>query len=200
MKTYILYTTSKSARVQEQADVFASEISKTKGRGLVRVLVVHKLPKRAVTAIDADGHKKPTWDWFRSTFPKGDHNGVIFHFTPYYRAKWGITTTINGARNPDNRDFPEFFICDDLSVKAAPSYPEWVTGFLRKLFHEHAHYDEDLDDELGNVLTQTSVHDMDYKLKKIHLYHYLVDYRGQAFKESVQAVMNSVIKLIKQYV
>ena len=75
-----------------------------------------------------------------------------------------------------------------------------MTGFLRKLFHEHAHFDEDLDDDLGNVLTQTSVHDMDYKLKKIHLYHHLVDYRGQAFKESVQAVMNSVIKLAKRII
>ena len=40
MKTYVLYTTSKSKRVQEQADIFASEISGTKGRGEVKITVV----------------------------------------------------------------------------------------------------------------------------------------------------------------
>ena len=35
MKRYILYTTSKSSWFREQADIFAKEISKTKGRGEV---------------------------------------------------------------------------------------------------------------------------------------------------------------------
>jgi hypothetical protein len=194
MKTYILYTTSKSAWIKEQAELFASEISKTKGRGEVRIEVVHRIPKRVPVQTDQKGHVKPVW----GLFERDKYNGVIFHFTPYYRAKWGITATINGSRNDKNLAYPEFWVCAD-TYEMAKGYND-LSEFLRLLFHEHAHFDEDLDDAIGNVLTQESVHDVDYKLKKIHQYHYLVDYRGQALKEAVNQVMNDVIKLVKRFI
>lgn len=208
MKTYILYTTSKSKRVQEQADIFASEISKTKGRGEVKIKVVNKRPSWCDRAVDADGHNKPTWEWFNNMFPKDDYDGVVFHFNTRQRKDWQITPTINGARNPYNKDIPEFWICDDLSVKPADGYEKEriydtdivVTNFLRLLFHEHGHYDEDVDNTVGDVLTQDSVHDTDYKLKRIHLYHYLIDYRGKELKEQVAKVVSAVFKLAKKFI
>lgn len=208
MKTYILYTTSKSKKVQEQADIFASEISKTKGRGEVKIKVVHKRPNWCDRALDVDGHVKPTWEWFDNMFPKADYDGVIFHFNTRQRKDWQITPTINGSRNPYNLDIPQFWLCDDLKTTPAEGYEKEriydtdiiITNFLRLLFHEHAHFDEDLDNTVGNILTQDSVHDTDYKLHRIHLYHYMVDYRGKDLKEKVTKVVNTVFKLAKKYI
>ena len=212
MKTYILYTTSKSKRVQEQADIFASEISKTKGRGEVQIKVVYKKAPRKITMVlRDDGYYMPSWEWFNAALPRLDYDGVIFHFTTYYRSKWGIKGKkgpVGGSRNLDNKDFPQFWVCDDLAEVPAHGYEKEkiydtdiiVTDFLRKLFHEHAHYDEDIDDTVGDILTQHSVHDTDYKLHQIHLYHYLVDYRGKKLKEDVAKVMAATFKLVKKFI
>lgn len=211
MKTYILYTTSKSKRVQEQADIFASEISKTKGRGEVKVKVIFKKATLPKMILRADGYYMPSWEWFNATFPRLDYDGVIFHFSTYYRSKWGIKGKkglIGGSRNPDSKDFPQFWVCDDLEETPAKGYETAkiydtdmiVTDFLRKLFHEHAHYDEDVDDAVGDNLNQDSVHDTDYKLHQIHLYHYMVDYRGKELKEQVAKVVAAVFKLAKKFI
>lgn len=196
MKRYILYSTSGSKWFKEQADLFAAAISQSKGRGPVTIAeIVRKIPKDVPIEIDSDGDLKPTWEWFTRTFPKGDYDGVIFHLTPYYRRKWGISSNIGGSRNAHNREYPEFWVCAD---KGEQSKGYDISKFLRILFHEQGHFDEDLDDELSNILTQDSVHDFDYRLKRIHQYHLLVDYRGQAFKEKVNTVTNAVIKLFKK--
>jgi hypothetical protein len=213
MKTYILYTTSKSKRVQEQADIFASELSRTKGRGEVKIKVVtNKLPKSPKMVLRSDGYYMPSWEWFKAIMPHDGYDGIIFHFSTYYRSKWGIkspkNTVIGGSRNPVSKDYPMFWVCDDLSEESAKGYENEriydtdivVTDFLRKLFHEHAHYDEDVDDMVGDNLNQYSVHHTDYDLKKIHLYHYMVDYRGKDLKEQVAKVIASVFKLVKKYV
>lgn len=202
MKTYILYTTSTSGWYQEQADIFASEISKTKGRGEVNIVVKNiRIKDYPDLYVDKDGDILPKWSWFRSICRKNDYDGVILHFTPMYRKRWGIKSgqkgkIVNGSRNKDNREYPEFWVCSEKEM--SDGYD--LSQFLRLLFHEHAHFDEDLDDKLGNLLTQTSVHDFDYRLKKIHLYHYVVDYRGQNFKEKVNKVINDVVKLVKRFI
>ena len=209
---YILYTTSKSKRVQEQADIFASEISKTKGRGEVKITVVtNKLPTAPKMIQRLDGYYMPSWEWFNASLPCLDYDGVIFHFSTYYRSKWGIKGRkgpIGGSRNKDNKDFPQFWVCDDLKELPAEGYEKEriydtdiiVTDFLRKLFHEHAHYDEDVDNSVGDNLNQESVHDMDYKLHQIHLYHYLVDYRGKKLKEDVAVLIAKIFKLVKKFI
>lgn len=204
MKTYVLYTTSKSKFVTDQANIFVSKISETKGRGEVKIEVRFKIPKKVDLIKDSEGYIRPSWDWFKTQFPKENFDGVIFHFTPYYKTKWGLknpkTKNWGGSRNSSSTDYPEFWVCDDLNPIQALGYPVWVNDFIRKLFHEHAHYDEDVDDKNGNVLTQDSVHTTDYKLKKIHEYHLLVDYRGKAFKEAVNRIMADVIKLAKKII
>lgn len=208
---YILYTTSKSKRVQEQADIFAKEISKTKGRGEVKITVVYQKARTPKMIMRLDGYYMPSWEWFNTSLPRLDYDGVIFHFSTYYRSKWGIKGSkglIGGSRNLDNKQFPQFWVCDDLVDAPAQGYEKEriydtdiiVTDFLRKLFHEHAHYDEDVDDSVGDNLNQNSVHDFDYRLKKIHLYHHLVDYRGKAYKDKVNDVVNKVIKLVKKFI
>lgn len=213
MKTYVLYTTSKSKRVQEQVDIFASQISRTPGRDQVKIKVVYqKAPKQPTMVLRKDGYYMPSWDWFKKNYPKGDYDAAIAHFTPYYRVKWGIKGKpghiLGGSRNPDNKVSPEFWVCDDLSPESAKGYEKeriydtdiLVTNFLRLLFHEHGHYDEDVDNNVGDNLNQYSVHHTDYDLKKIHLYHYMVDYRGQQLKENVAKVVAAAVKLVKKFI
>lgn len=197
MKKYILYSTSKAKWFKEQADLFASEISKSKGRGdVVIVDMVRKIPKRVPLFIDKDNDAKPDWEWFEQTFSPEEYDGVIFHFTPYYRKKWGISNHLGGSSHTSNKDYVQFWVCADQGDMAR-GY-EALSNFLRILFHEQAHFDENLDDEYNNILTQDSVHDFDYRLKKIHLYHYLVDYRGKTLQDKVNKILSEVIKLAKK--
>ena len=209
MKTYILYTTSRSKEVQRQADIFAKEISQTKGRGDVQIEVKYFRPPFTIPTYKywSDSRKEDTvsipWYWFLQQFDKKNYNGVIFHFLPSQRTRWGLSEKIAGRKHSENKEYPAFWICSDLSKLAYKGYEgkktlidgETITRFLRILFHEHGHFDEDLDNEVGNLLGQDSVHDTDYKLKEIHMYHYLVDYRGMAFKEAVNKLTVLVIKL-----
>lgn len=195
---YILYTTSRPTWYQEQANLFASEISKTKGRGEVTITVVRKLPRAVRLAVDSDGDKILDWSWFKEALPRNDNDGVIFHFTPTYRKKWGIDSAINGARNQYNRDYPEFWVCCNPGTKAH-GYDN-LYEFLRLLFHEHGHYDEDVDDLVGDKLTQDTVHNVDYKLKQIHKYHLLVDYRGQSIKQGIMKLTSIVMKMAKKII
>lgn len=208
MKTYILYTTSKSQKVQELADIFAADISKTKGRGGVTVEVAYIVPRNPQTIVDDKSARRLSWEWFRQYFNKGDYDGVIFHGSRYYQRKWGIRgdydpntgqfKALNGSKNPNNKEYPEFyFFCDmDEMAKGYADLPE----FLRMMYHEHGHFDEDLDDLVGNRLTQDSVHTVDYTLKQIQYYHLLIDYRGQAIKEKANAILNAVIRFAKRFI
>lgn len=196
MKTYILYTTSKSKKVQEQADVFAQAISQTKGRGEVKIDVQYKRPKFSVPTVDG----VLSWSWFRQEFPREYnsivYDGVIYHFLRSQKKRWGLTA--NGKKHTENKDYPEFWFSADID-QMAEGYED-LTEFLRLLYHEHGHFDEDLDDSVGNVLTQDSVHKVDYELKQIQYYHLLIDYRGQALKEKVQQFLLSVMRLAKKII
>lgn len=208
MKTYILYTTSKSKRVQELADVFASNISQTRGRGDVVVEVKYIVPRSPYLFQDAQGAVRLSWDWFQSFFSREDYDGVIFHGSRYYQRKWGIRgdydektkkhKALNGSKNGQNNDYPEFyFFCDlDEEAKGYDDLPE----FLRLMYHEHGHFDEDLDNLVGNRLTQDSVHTVDYTLKQIQHYHLLIDYRGRALKERADAVLTAIIRFAKRII
>jgi hypothetical protein len=195
---YVLYTTAQPSKVQPLADWWARELSKTKGRGEVTVKVVRRVPRSVKIELDPDKHRKFKWDWFTNNFPAGDYDGVIFYFSPYLRRKWKMTNTINGSRNPNNRKYPEFWICCDLPQKAK-GYDD-LLEIHRLLFHEHGHYDEDVDDNVGDKLNQDSVHQVDYTLKKIHQYHLMIDYRGQALKHKVDQVVRDVTKKVKEKV
>lgn len=197
MTTYILYTTSRPATYQKRADAIAAEWSKTKGRGDVEIVVIRVKPVKPKVLLDVDGDRTIDWVWFSEHY-LNTHDGVIYHFTPHYRKRWGISPSVNGSRNQNNRDYPQYWVCCDANA-VAKGYGG-LGEFERLMYHEHAHYDEDQDDAVGNVLTQDSVHTLDYKMKQIHLYHLLVDYRGKALKEAVNKAVLAVIKFAKKYI
>lgn len=176
MKRYILYTTASVSKVQRVADDFAVRLMASPGRPTTTIEVRRKVPRGIRTQLTAKGKAVLAWDWFRSTFSKEKYDGVIFHFTPYYRRRWGLSTSVNGSRNPDERSYPEFWVCADLDAKAE-GYPPEITELLRILLHEHSHFDEDQDDLLGNLLSQLSVHYLDYDRKLIHRYPELANYQ-----------------------
>jgi hypothetical protein len=197
MKTYILYTTSEPKRYEKRASAIAAEWSKTKGRGLVTIVVQHKIPDTAPPLTDHEDGKLLSWDWFKAQFPRDEFDGVIFHFSRHYYRKWGMKR-FNGAKNHFNKEYPEFWLSCDADQKAG-GYTD-LKEFERIMYHEHAHYDEEVDDAVGDKLTNDSVHTVDYKMKQIDKYHLLVDYRGKDLKEQVKAVINKVIKLAKKYI
>lgn len=198
MTTYILYTTATARTYQARTDVVAAEWSKTKGRGLVEVIVKQVRPKKPKLAKDSDGDTIIDWTWFTTEFPAYPYDGSFFQFTPRQRKAWGITSSINGCRNRDNRDYPQFWLCCDAKAMAK-GYTD-LGEFERLMYHEHAHYDEDVDDVVGDNLSQDTVHQVDYELKQIDKYHLLVDYRGKALKEAVNKAVLAVIKFAKKYI
>ncbi len=198
MTTYILYTTAPARTYQARADVIAAEWSKTKGRGPVEIIVKQVRPKKPKLVKDSDGDTIIDWTWFTTEFDVYPYEGAFFQFTPRQRKAWGITGSINGCRNRDNRDYPQFWLCCDAKAMAK-GYTD-LGEFERLMYHEHAHYDEDVDDMVGDNLSQDTVHQVDYELKQIDKYHLLVDYRGQALKHAVNKAVLAVIKFAKKYI
>jgi len=149
-----LYTTSRPQRIQQVADEWAL------GR------------KRGGYTLD--------WDWFLDYFSKENEEGLVFHFTPYYRKKWGLNQNLNGSRNTKYTRTPVFWVCANVGEEAArrdgPGYPPEITELHRLLYHEMAHFDEDQDDLVGDRLNQESVHILDYEANAIHRYPELVNY------------------------
>lgn len=190
---YVIYTTTSSPWYQDRADEVAKRLSESKGRNNVQIDVLHIAPFRNPPLIvDNDGDSRFAWDWLATRLYKGGYNGVGFHFTPYYRRKWDISDHINGSRNALNQVYPQFWLC--CGKEEADGYTH-LTEFERLLLHEIAHFDEDLDDANGNLLSQESVHIFDYQKKAIHLYPRFVDYRGYNLKQSIDRLVSNVIKL-----
>lgn len=191
---YILYTTSHSQWYKQEALKAVHFISKAKGLGSLSVEVRHiKAPENPKTYIASDGNKKLDWEWFHKRFPPED--GVFFHFTSFYKKKWGLT--VSGSKNTFNKDYPEAWFCTDKSQ--AKGYL-FISDFVRLFVHEWAHFAEDLDNTIGDTLPQESVHRWDYTLKSIHLYPELVDMRGYLLKRKVNKLMSQVISLAQKVI
>lgn len=194
MLRYLIYTTTSSSWYQEQANQAAFYLSQTKGRGKVEIDVVSiRAPRDVQTLTDREGDTRIMWDWFQQQFPKKEYDGVGFHFTPYYKRKWGLTK--NGSKHSQNKDYPEFWIC--CEKEEAKGYT-LLSNFVRLVIHEVSHFDEDLDDGIGNKLTQESVHRWDYEFKAIHHYPKFVDYRGYIIRRKVNKAINDVINFVRK--
>lgn len=192
---YIVYSTSRSYWFQEQANIAVQYLRQSKGREDLDIIVEYvRAPRNAQTIRDKDGDVRLNWDWLTHTFDKGDYDGVGFHFTDYYKRKWGLS--VRGSKNSLNKSYPQFFFSCDKEI--APGYTENISNFVRLLIHEISHFDEDLDDNNGNALTQESVHVWDYEFKSIHHYPRFVDYRGYLLKRKVNRVINEVIDFVKR--
>ena len=126
------------------------------------------VPKKPVFKIDNSGDKCLDWEWFNTIFPSKE--GVGFHFDKKTARKWGIK--LGGQRNSDAKDYPQFWIT--CGKEKAKGYD--FSNFERLLYHEIAHFWEDIDNNYGNKLFQNSVHHFDYDLKEIHEYHLGVDF------------------------
>lgn len=200
---YIIYTTTKPSSIETHVKHWAKQLEKSKGRGKVEYDIVQKRVD-SVDIIYSNKHWRINWDWFTSRFPKGDYDGVIFHFTSYYKKKWQISSKLNGSMY-ENAGYPCFWICCNPNDKA-DDYEEaffivdkevvYVNEFLRLMFHEQAHFDENLDDLIGNQLKQESVHLLDYKAHAIHRYPELVDFRGYNIKILLEKVIRRLIELL----
>jgi len=198
---YLLYTTSSSSWYQKQCDIIAKEWSRIKGAEPVSIEVrtgIKPYNVREHIVLDKDGHFKFGWEWFERTFDHPDYDGVFFHFTPYYKRKWGISEEINGAKMTSRKDKPLFWLCANKG-EWAKDYA-MLYEFDRLMYHEMAHFYEDLDDNLGNKLQQESVHITDYKLHKIHYYHLFIDLRGLELRRKVDRLIIKIINFVNKHI
>lgn len=187
-----LYSTSTSSWYQKEADKVAAIFSKRVPMEIEMISIDR--PKSVQTIVDSDGDTRLTWDWLRVRFPLPEgYDGVGFHFTSYYKDKWGIRG-LKGSKNSFNKEYPEFWFSSDKG-DMAEGYED-LSDFARILLHELSHFFEDLDDEFGNKLMQESVHLVDYELKQIHLYPLLIDYRGWELKRKVAHLVTKVLNLV----
>lgn len=190
---YLIYSTSRSSYYQTEANKAALWLSQSKGRDVQIDVVYKKLPKKIVIFKDKDNDVRLSWDWFNETFDLKDYDGVGFHFAKSYKKKWKLT--VSGSKNSFNKSYPQFFFSCDK--EKAPGYPDSISNFVRLLIHEISHFDEDLDNDSGNVLTQDSVHTWDYKFKAIHHYPRFVDYRGYIIKRRAKKLLEKTIQYAK---
>lgn len=195
MLRYVLYSTTATPWYQEKADKAAWYLSQTPGREVKIDVIKVSPPRTPQTIVDQDGDTRFSWDWFTATFPKGNYDGVGFHFTPYYKRKWGLSHRINGTKHSQNKDYPEFWMC--CEKEDANGY-EFLSNFERLFIHEVSHFDEDIDDKIGNVLTQESVHWWDYEYKSIQHYPRLVDYNSYNFRKKIAELITKVLLLIQK--
>ena len=192
---YILFTTTKSSWYADKAYEVEYWLNQTKGRE-VEIDVVHVSPPRNPQLIvDSEGDTRFTWDWFQAKFPVEEYDGVGFHFTPYYKKKWGLSK--NGSKHTQNKDYPEFWFCSGR--EDAKGYDD-LSNFVRLFVHEVSHFDEDVDDGNGNRLVQETVHVVDYEMKKIQYYPLLVDYRGYLLKRKVNKLINRIIDFVRSQI
>lgn len=195
---YTLYTTASSDWYRKKCIKIAERLSNTKGRGEVSFEIIEIEPPQLISLVkDNQGHVRFDWNWFGFNFPTNRTSGAFFHFTPSYKRKWGISPEINGSRNSDNKDYPEFWLC--CAQEKADGYAD-LSNFERLIYHELGHFDEDLDDDKGDLLPQDSVHTWDYDLKQIHNFHILVDYRAQSLKEKIRQLFISMIDYATQII
>lgn len=162
-----IYTTSKSDWYKNEATYV--ERAYAPYFPLTFDVVQIDVPSDPQFVLYKNGDKGLDWKWVTKTFPKVA-DGVGFHFGPVTAKKWRIT--LGGQRNSENKVYPEFWMT--CSTRKAKWYP--FSSFIRILFHELAHFWEDVDNETGNTLNQVSVHYWDYDLKKIHEYHTHVNF------------------------
>lgn len=148
-------------------------------------------PKNPVFNIDKDGDKCFNWEWFSKTFPKVD-GGVAFHFNKKYARRWGIK--LGGQRDSNHKDVPYFWLTADKEGREGYD----ISNFERILYHESAHFWEDLDNDYGNKLVQDSVHHTDYILKKIHKYHESVNFSllTEIKKSFIQKQIDTLMALL----
>lgn len=189
----ILYTTSNGSWVREYADRIQKRIPD------LEITTKFLLPRRVETIRDNDGDVRLNWDWFDQQFPLLNYDGVAFHFSTYYKRKWAIEPRLNGSKNTKNKIYPQFWFRADKG-DLAYGYDN-LTEFERLFYHELAHFEEDIDDNYGNKLSQDSVHKVDYELKQIHNYHLLVNRSLFGVKEKlnlIQAKIKSIYAEIKR--
>lgn len=191
MKVIPIFTTTSSSWYQEKADIVAKNLSTTKGREEIKFEVISiKAPKQPQIAPDKEGNMRISWDWMEYYFNTEGYDGLIFHFTPYYKKKWQLAPKINGSRYSQSIDRPVFWLC--CEKEGREGYKD-LSNFERILYHEWGHYDEDLD----MALPQESVHNMDYKLKAIDLHHKIVDLRPYNFNKKIQPLLEKIVYLMK---
>lgn len=163
----ILYTTSKGKWIQDRIPYILECLNKSQGRTVTTIdIVTVKEPYNPLTFRDSDGDTRFMWDWFDKQFPANGYDVVGFHFTSYYKMKWGLAKRIKGTYHKNHGGHFDFWFCAD-SNERSKTYGD-MDEFTRLFLHEWAHGDSYMADNVTGV-PRDFVHKWDYSLKAIHL-------------------------------
>jgi hypothetical protein len=183
-----IYTTSTSQFFEKELDFITETLSQSKGRGDITFEIETIKPLAPQLLVDKDGDSRITWDWFDQTFGDDESDVVCYHFTEYYKKKWGISPRLGGSFNRYNTKQMQFWLVADRNEKAA-NYD--FLEFTRIFLHEVAHGDS------RKLLIPNVIHYYDYELQSVTTFFKTVDYRVYNLKKQLLELLKKLYANIK---
>ena len=179
----LIYTSSVSQFFIDDLIHIEKILQLSRGRGDIEWYIDSlKRPTRPLLMRDNDGDIRIVWDWFDETFGQDGYDVVCYHFTDYWKNKWGISKRINGSFNRYNTEQMQFWVCADRNEDAR--YYDF-SEFQRIFLHEMGHADA------RRLLIPNVIHYWDYELHDLSGYFKKVDYR-------MYNLMKRLIELLKK--
>lgn len=196
----LIYTTTNSQFFKEDLPFVVDMLNKTPGRTVTQVdCKTIAPPDNPMTFRDGAGDVRFVWDWFQKTFTdparEDGYNVVIFHITPYYKKKWGLSKDIGGSYRNDPDEVMEFWFSSGRGDNAR-NYED-MSDAARKLIHEWCHGDSYF---AGTPLwwkgsARSLVHEWDYDRHAIHKLPALFSYRTHNIQLKIIAILRQVVAL-----
>jgi hypothetical protein len=191
----LIYTTSKSVFFFEDLEYIKECLMQARGRTDVTFKVQYISPPTDVPTIrDSKFGVRPSWDWFDQKFVdpvRGEYDTVAFHFTEYYRTKWGINRWLGGLYHRDQDGVLDFWLCADNKQARNYDFSEFTRIFIHEMAHGDARYTGEHNDE---------VHMYDYELHKIHEFHKLIDYTDYNIKLKIVNLLTQIVALYNKLI
>lgn len=191
----VIYTTTSGNALTERLPFIMEQLNKTPGRTVEMIDVVSITPPEPMTIKDSDGDVRIVWDWFERTFTEKSegYNVVCFHFTPYYKNKWGLSPRVVGTYRNDPNDTFEFWVAANPTQDAR--YYDF-DEFTRIFLHEWAHGDSHFAGVPEEWKPVDYVHHYDYELHAIHTIPF--DYTKHNVQLKLVEVLTTLVTLYKK--
>lgn len=190
----IIYTTSQGTWIHERLPFIIEKLNTSEGRTVEKIDVkTISAPSKPQTIRDKEGDVRFTWDWFDRTFQSDEYDVVVFHFTSYYKKKWGLSNKIKGTYHKDHGDYFDFWLCAD---KDEQSKNYGLDEFTRVFLHEWLHGDSYMAGvpDSWKKTPREWVHHMDYNLKMIDTAHELISYKRYTILSLIYEKLSNFLK------
>lgn len=187
----LIYTTTSSQFFKKDLNFVKECLMRAKGvEDVLFEIKTISAPENPLLIKDTEGDTRFAWDWFDQRFVvpvKGQYNAVAFHFTPYYKRKWGLSARINGSYHNDPDGVLDFwFSCYD---KQSLNYD--FSEAARIMIHEFSHGFARWTGKNNQL-----VHPYDYNFHTIHTFPEMVSFQDWNI---LKRIVNIITDFFKKY-